>query len=106
MNLRDGNIFEAMRLVLPEHRGMMAHRNQERRARKSPTLSQDETDQMRYMLSEALENGSPVRLTLFGVYDDDVLEGIPIYDGRLRIKTAKGIVEVDRRRLIDMEYLG
>ncbi len=106
MNLRDGNIFEAMRLVLPEHRGMMAHRNQERSVRKSPTLAQDETDQMWYTLSEALENGSPVRLTLFGVHNDDVLEGMPIYDGRLRIETKKGIVQVDRRRLIGVEYLG
>lgn len=30
MNIRDGNIFEAMRLVLPEHRALMVQIQRER----------------------------------------------------------------------------
>ncbi|KPV43165.1 YolD-like family protein [Alicyclobacillus ferrooxydans] len=105
MNINEGNIFEAMRLVLPEHRGVMSDWNRQRSASKPTALTEDEMEQIQYVLSEAVENRAKVRVTLFGDYGDMVLEGVPVYDGRLRIVTDGGIQSVDVDRLIKAEMV-
>ncbi|TDY37157.1 YolD-like protein, partial [Alicyclobacillus sacchari] len=57
MNIRDGNIFEAMRLVLPEHRALMAQIQRERTRRKRPALTEERLEEMQYTLSEAIREG-------------------------------------------------
>jgi len=94
-----------MRLVLPEHLGVMKGWQSERSMRKLPILSEDEIQEMQYMLSEAIENDSKVRLTLFGTHGDTVLEGTPVYDGRFRIKTEGGVEVVELRELIKVEWI-
>lgn len=105
MNINDGNIFEAMRLVLPEHRAVMKGWQRERSVRKTPMLSEDEMENMQFTLSEAIENYARVRLTLFGAHGDTILEGVPVYDGRLRIVSTEGVQLVDVRRLIRVEMV-
>lgn len=105
MKINEGNIFEAMRLVLPEHRGVMKGWQSERSMRNAPTLSDDEIQEMQYVISEAVENGSRIRLTLFGSFGDAVVEGIPVYDGRLKMVTdCEDVQSVDLRRLIKVEW--
>lgn len=103
MKINEGNIFEAMRLVLPEHRAVMKKWQSERSLRNPPTLSDDEFQEMQYTITEAVENGSRIRLTLFGASGDAVVEGIPVYDGRLKMVTDRGAQVVDIRRLIKVE---
>lgn len=103
MNINEGNLFEAMRLVLPEHRSVMKGWQRERSEREPPVLSEDETEQMQYILSDAVENRSRVRVTLFGANGDTVVEGVLIYNGRLRIATEQGAQRVDVGRLIAVE---
>ncbi len=105
MNINEGNIFEAMRLVLPEHRGAMSEWKRQRSKREPPVLSEDEIQDMQYILKEALENGSKVRLKLFGEYSDAVIEGVPFYDGRLRAATDEGVLIVDVERLIAVDLM-
>lgn len=105
MNIHDGNIFEAMRLVLPEHRSVMKSWGRKRNERTPPTIEDDELEQMQYMLSEALEHRSRVRLMLFGTYDDTVLEGVTMFDGRLKIATDEGVHTVNLEKLIRVEIL-
>jgi hypothetical protein len=68
-------------------------------------ISQDEMEQMQYILSEMVENLTRVRLTLFGVYGDTVLEGVPVFDGRLRIAKVEGVRIVDVGRVIKVELI-
>ena len=103
MRINEGNIFEAMRLVLPEHRSIMADWNQQRDQRTLLALSEDEARVIQYTLSEAMARGATVRLTLFGMHGDEVIEGVPIYDGRLKITTVDGVTEVNVERLIGVE---
>lgn len=105
MNINEGNIFEAMRLVLPEHRGIMKEWQRQRGARKPPVLSEDEVEQMRYILSEAIEECSRIRVTLFRTHGDTVLEGVPIFEGQLRIATGLGVQSVDVERMIKVEIV-
>ncbi|WP_258112171.1 YolD-like family protein [Alicyclobacillus sp. SP_1] len=105
MNINEGNIFEAMRLVLPEHRRIMESWQCARSERIPPVLSEDELEQMQYTLSDALQTGSRVRLTMFHEYGDAVLEGVPMHDGRLKIVTDDGVRVVDVGRLIKAEMV-
>lgn len=77
----------------------------ERSAKKPPVLTEDETEQIQFVLSEAIENRSRVRVTLFGAHGDTVIEGVPVYDGRLRIATDNDVQTVDVGRLISAELL-
>ncbi|WP_206832762.1 YolD-like family protein [Alicyclobacillus fructus] len=91
MNIRDGNIFEAMRLVLPEHRELMAQIQRERAKRKRPVLTEERLEEMQYALSEAVREGRAVRVTVFTPERDVVLVGHVTVRGReLRVSTAGG----------------
>ncbi len=88
-------MFEMIRLVLPEHRGAMDQYQTARAIRKKPVLSQQEWEYMSFVISDAIESGSSVRLTLFGPFENEVWEGIPvIYAGQLHI-----VIDDERRRL-------
>ncbi|AEJ44373.1 YolD-like family protein [Alicyclobacillus acidocaldarius] len=91
MNIRDGNIFEAMRLVLPEHRELMAKIQRERAKRKRPVLAEERLDEMQYVLSEAIRERRAVRMTVFMPERDVVLMGRVSVCGReLRVRTTDG----------------
>jgi len=60
---------------------------------------------MQYTLSEAVENDSRVRATIFEAQSDTVLEDIPTYDGGLRIRTDVGLVLVEASQLVDVELI-
>ncbi|KYP79943.1 hypothetical protein AYW79_04275 [Ferroacidibacillus organovorans] len=50
-----------------------------------------QSDGVDYIRQHAVQNRSRVRLTLFETHYVTVLEGTPVYDGRLRIATDYGI---------------
>ncbi|GMA59439.1 hypothetical protein GCM10025858_39430 [Alicyclobacillus sacchari] len=104
MNIRDGNIFEAMRLVLPEHRALMAQIQRERTRRKRPALTEERLEEMQYTLSEAIREGCAVRVTVFTPERDVVLMGYVSVCGReLRVQTCNGVRIVDVRDVVGVE---
>ncbi|WP_436664524.1 YolD-like family protein (plasmid) [Alicyclobacillus acidoterrestris] len=95
MKIDEGNVFEMMRLVLPEHRRAMSQYQTTRELRTKPILSQQEWEEMSYMISDALDASSPVRVTLFGPLVNEVWEGVPMmYAGELHL-----VIDGKRRRL-------
>lgn len=105
MNINEGSIFEVMKLILPEHRGVMSEWKCQRGTRVQPVHSEDETQAMQYILSEAIDNGAIVRLTLFDTHGDEVVEGVPMFDARLKIATGTGIRVIDMGRLTKAELV-
>jgi hypothetical protein len=105
MRITDGNIFEGMRLVLPEHREAMEEMQAERKRRRPPELSEDELSEMQYALTEAIKQRRVVRLTLFDPVQDEVLEGVLEWrGGRLSVQTVDGRrVSLDVQRLIRVD---
>ncbi|GAX89878.1 YolD-like family protein [Effusibacillus lacus] len=104
MRIIDGNIFEAMRLVLPEHRELMERSKQESKKRKQPILSEDEWSQMGYILGESMQHKHKIRITLFDPHEDVVWEGTPlIKDGKLHLQTYDGIRQVPLKRVVKIE---
>ncbi|WP_206832706.1 YolD-like family protein [Alicyclobacillus fructus] len=106
MNIRDGNIFEAMRMVLPEHRELMAQIQRERAKRKRPVLTEERLEEMQYALSEAVREGRAVRVTVFTPERDVVLVGHVTVRGReLRVRTAGGEQLVRLNDVIQIEEI-
>ncbi|EJY57202.1 YolD-like protein [Alicyclobacillus hesperidum URH17-3-68] len=106
MNIRDGNIFEAMRLVLPEHQALMAQIRRDRAKRKRPVLTEERLEEMQYTLSEAIREGRTVRVTVFTPERDVVLVGSVSVCGReLRVQTVNGVRVVDVRDVVEMEIV-
>ncbi|WP_304595886.1 YolD-like family protein [Alicyclobacillus sendaiensis] len=104
MNIRDGNIFEAMRLVLPEHRALMVHIQRERARRKRPAVTEERLEEMQYALSEAIREGRAVRVTVFTPERDVVLVGrVSVHGRELRVRTVNGVRVVDVRDVIGVE---
>ena len=104
MNIRDGNIFEAMRLVLPEHRALMAQIQRERVKRKRPVLTEERLEEMQYALSEAIREGRAVRVTVFTPERDVVLVGhVTVRGQELRVRTTAGVQSVDVRDVVEVD---
>ncbi|WP_206832728.1 YolD-like family protein [Alicyclobacillus fructus] len=102
MNIRDGNIFEAMRMVLPEHRELMTQIQRMRAKRKRPVLTEERLEEMQYVLRE----GRTVRVTVFTPERDVVLVGRVSVRGReLRVCTAAGVHIVDVRDVVEVEMV-
>lgn len=104
MKITDGNLFAAMRLVLPEHRALMKQREKEAAKQNFPALAEDEREEMEYILEEALIRGEKVQVTLFAPYGNLILEGIPrMKRDQLYIQTEEGLHKVDTARVIRLE---
>jgi hypothetical protein len=106
MKITDGNIFEAMRLMLPEHRELMRQSEQERTKQEQPILSEDEWTEMGYILGEALQYKSKIRVTLFDPSQNVVWEGVPVIkNGELRLQTDEGICRVPMKKVMKIEII-
>ncbi|HHY66506.1 MAG TPA: YolD-like family protein [Alicyclobacillus sp.] len=104
MRITEGNLFAAMRLMLPEHRDMAERMERESSRRREPELTEDQLAEMEYALSEVLETGSRVRITLFGPDEDEVWEGVPVLmSGRLYLVDDAGKRVVPLERVVGAE---
>jgi len=104
MKINEGNIFEAMRLVLPEHRAVMNLVTKEMSKRERPALTEDEYVQMQYVLAEALELERCVRVQLFRPYEDKVIMGVPSLKGnKLYLQTVAGYIELKSSDIVRIE---
>ncbi|MFC4768760.1 YolD-like family protein [Effusibacillus consociatus] len=80
MRITDGNIFEAMRLVLPEHRERMETMKRELQRQEKPVLSEDKLAEMSVLLSEAIQDD---RLTILTVYHPYGNQEVRLYPQRV-----------------------
>lgn len=106
MRIEEGNIFEVTRLVLPEHRAVMGFMSKQKSKRARPILTEDQLDEMQYTVSEALDRGRRVRISLYHPYDDIALEGILSVSGTtILIHTADGIIQATIGNIIRVDLL-
>ena len=104
MDIIDGNIFEGMRMILPEHRLIMAEIEELNAPRKQPELTNDVWDEMQYLINEAIEHHQRVRIMLFGKRKNTVIEGIPaIICDRLVLNTGEGMRAVAMDQVMKIE---
>ncbi|CAB3389508.1 YolD-like family protein [Kyrpidia spormannii] len=109
MRITEGNLFAAMRLTLPEHREMVERLEREASRRRAPEWTEDRWSEIEYVLGEAVGTGSRVRISLFGPYEDEVWEGVPVLrNGRVYLEAGDGAGRraVPLERVVAIEKLG
>lgn len=106
MRISEGNIFEAMRLVLPEHRAKMNDFEREMHQAVRPMLAADKQNDMHYVLEAAIANGRKVQVTLYGPDENCILTGVPsTKGGKLFLTNRDGVHPLSPNRLIDVEEI-
>lgn len=103
--LLEGNLFECMRMIIPEHRKLMKGMELMAKTKSDPIDTFDEYKQIEMMelLQEAIENGLEVSITLkAGRYQGrQIITGFPrangqnLYVNNQRVPLEK-VVEVNR----------
>lgn len=100
-DILNGNLYEVMRMVLPEHRQLMNQCDLLGAPRKQPELTDDAWDEIQYILSEAIEERQRVRIILFGQRKDTVMEGVPaIVNGRLVLESSDWTGTVECKKVM------
>jgi len=105
MGVLDGNIFEGMRIILPEHKDKMSKIEHESK-KKKPSLTEDEMAEMQYTLSEALQQELAVRILIHGPDGSKIIEGIPFMKGtKLLIETETGNKELTVKHIVKVDLV-
>jgi len=74
--LRGNGIWEASRMMLPEHKSAIRDHRTRLNARTRPELDEQRIEELSMALGEALESGAPTDVTTFGAYGDVTTTGI------------------------------
>ena len=70
---RGNKLWEGHRMIIPEHRAFMLGREDSQMERERPALDEDRLEEMNRTLSEAVQEGRLVTLTVFHpLYDEEV----------------------------------
>lgn len=74
---RGNKLWEGHRMIIPEHRAYMLAREDRQRERERPVLDEDRLEEMNRTLSEAVQEGRLVTLTVFHPLDDEEVCMVP-----------------------------
>ena len=102
MRINEGNVFEAMRILLPEHRAATVKYRQERERPKPPTWDEQRLEELDRQLQEALAGKNPVRIWTFTGGEECAVQGVivAVYADTLTLVTDEGISRKVRLREI------
>jgi hypothetical protein len=94
MRIIDGNIFEGMRIILPEHRDAMKRLETEAKRQPRPVLDEQKLEEMSRVLADAIQDQRPITVTLykpFGQYRVEIVpEKIDPYTKKLMGRDKEG----------------
>ena len=74
--LRGNGIWEASRMMLPEHRAAIRTHRVKLAERVKPELDEQRVEELARALSEALVTGEEMSVTTFGAYEDETCTGV------------------------------
>jgi sulfur transfer complex TusBCD TusB component (DsrH family) len=77
MRIIDGNIFEGMRMIIPEHRAAMLKLEQEKKRIERPQLDQDKLELMSRLITEAIQDERCVTVTVYAPYGEKQIQMVP-----------------------------
>ncbi|WP_044642169.1 YolD-like family protein [Risungbinella massiliensis] len=107
--LHRGNLlWEGSRMFLPEHREMLMEQRQKKREYQAPELSEDQWEEMSYLLQEALAEGRPLLVTYATRYAPEQFCGFveKVDQWRQQIQICNGEQEkvIPFAKLLGMEW--
>jgi hypothetical protein len=74
--LRGNGIWEASRMMLPEHKSAIRTHRTKLQERVKPELDEQRVEELSLALQEALDSGRETAVTTFGLYGDETAVGI------------------------------
>ncbi|WP_274361535.1 YolD-like family protein [Paenibacillus thermotolerans] len=74
--LRGNGIWEATRMMLPQHKEAIRTHRSRLGERAKPELDEQRIEELSLALAEALESGSETAVTVFGPFEDETSVGI------------------------------
>ncbi|WP_199617862.1 YolD-like family protein [Paenibacillus alkalitolerans] len=74
--LRGNGIWEASRMMLPQHKDAIRSHRTGLKARPKPELDEQRMEELSLALAEALECGADTAVTVYGVYEDETSVGV------------------------------
>src|SRR5690606_33145367 len=74
--LRGNGIWEASRMMLPEHKSAIRSHRTRLNERVKPELDEQRIEELSAALAEALESGNETAITTFGAYGDETAVGV------------------------------
>lgn len=74
--LRGNGMWEASRMMLPEHRSAIRNHRARLHERVKPELDEQRIEELSAALAEALETGGETCVTTFGAYGDETAVGV------------------------------
>lgn len=96
MRIIDGNIFEGMRIILPEHREAMKRLEKEAKRKPRPVLDEQKLEEMSRVLADAIQDSRPIKVTVYKPFGPErvvmIPEKIDPYTKRLRGRDREGNV--------------
>ena len=78
MRIIDGNIFEGMRMIIPEHREAMVEQGRQQKRVERPILDQDKLEEMSRLLAEAILNPFAIKVSLYKPFGIETIHITPI----------------------------
>jgi C4-type Zn-finger protein len=108
LRIIDGNIFEGMRIILPEHREAMKRLETEEKRQPRPVLDEQKIEEMSRVLADAIQDQRPITVTLNKPFGQDRVEIVPEkidpYLKQLKGKDREGSVRiVPLRDILDVQ---
>ena len=76
MKINEGNVFEALRILLPEHRAATVKYRQERERPKPPTWDEQHLEELDAMLQEAVVTKNPVHIWITTNGEEHSVQGV------------------------------
>jgi nucleoid DNA-binding protein len=90
--LEGNGLWESSRMMLPEHKERIRSRRKEMNRKQRPELDALELERFYRLLAESAAEGTQVRLTLFGEFEDQHRSGtvsrIDALHGRVKLRVG------------------
>ena len=105
--LLDGNLYEKMRIILPQHRSLMERYEYELNTskRRCPIISEHQYAEFSKMIAEAVLNQQRVKIALYGKEKNECVVGIPVISGSFEILNDEGRRAIQADRVIDVSIV-
>lgn len=88
--LEGNGVWESSRMMLPEHKQRIIDEELEQLRRQKPVLDPQAVEEIERALAQSMEDHSPVTLSLFAPFEDNLARGI--------------VMQLDRQRGIKLRW--
>jgi len=107
--LQGNGIWEASRMMLPQHKERINEHRQDFRKKSKPVLHSDEIEIIGQNISMSLTNRELIKVKIYGDYEDREIQGVvksvSEISGKFKLEIEEGYEWVDFDEVLSVELL-